>query len=410
MRLAVVVPDGLADEPLAALGGKTPMEAARAPALARIATEGMVGLVRTIPQGMPPGSDVANLSLFGYNPRESYTGRAPLEAASRGIPLGDAEWVYRANLVTVADGRMADYSAGQISTAEAAALIEALSAGLAGRGFRFHAGVSYRHLAVDTEAPGGDIRTTPPHDILGEDVSRHLPVGPGAERLISFMESSRPILESHDVNRVRRDLGENPATQIWLWGQGTKPRLARIAEAKGLRAAVVSAVDLVRGVARLAGCDVLDVPGATGGFDTDYAAKGRAAVAALETHDLVFVHVEATDEAGHNALVEEKVRALERIDEHILSPLREALPRHGEWRILVCPDHPTPIRLRTHTGEPVPFAAAGAGIAASGRAFSERSAAASGIYLPDGFKILDCLRGVAPWPRGRTSDLAFPSA
>ncbi len=405
MKLAVVVPDGLADEPLSALGGKTPMEAARAPAIAQIAAEGMVGLVRTIPQGMPPGSDVANLSLFGFNPRESYTGRAPLEAESRGIPLGDAEWVYRANLVTVADGRMADYSAGQIPSAEAAALIEALAPVLAARGFRLHAGVSYRHLAVDAEASGKEIRTTPPHDILGESVERHLPVGLGAERLIAAMEASVSILESHDVNRVRRDLGENPATQLWLWGQGTKPHLSRIAEAKGLRAAVISAVDLVRGIARLAGCEVLDVPGATGGFDTDYAAKGRAAVAALENHDLVFVHVEATDEAGHNALVDEKVRALERIDEHIVAPLRKALPSFGPWRILVCPDHPTPIRLRTHTGDPVPFAAAGDGIPASSRAFSERSAAASGVYLPDGFRILDCLRGAAPWPAPRAASM-----
>lgn len=401
VKYALVVPDGLADVPNPALGGRTPAAAAKAPNLDRISRGGILGLVRHVPPGLAPGSDVAGLSLFGYDPRPVYTGRAPLEAASRGVPLKAGEWVYRANLVTVADDRLADYCAGHIPSEEGRALFEALERSLAGKGFSFHAGVSYRNLVVDHEGSGTGILTTPPHDIVGEPISRHLPRGKGAERLLALMDATRAVLSDHDVNRVRRDLGENPATQIWLWGQGTKPSLPPLAETHGVRAAVISAVDLVRGIARLAGCDVLDVPGATGYFDTDYAAKGRHACRALDDHDLVVVHVEATDEAGHNGLVEEKVRALERIDEAILGPLLETLPRHGPSRLLVCPDHPTPLDKRTHTADPVPFAAFGEGIPASGRPYSERDAAETGVYLPEGHRLLDCLLGKIPWPSPR---------
>jgi 2,3-bisphosphoglycerate-independent phosphoglycerate mutase len=358
MKYAIIVPDGAADEPLDELDGKTPLEAAHTPTIDGIAEQGRVGTVRNIPDSMPAGSDVAILSVLGYSPEEFYTGRAPLEAAAQGLEVSPDAWIFRCNLVTIIDGVMEDHSAGHISTEEGRSIIEKLQAVVAEDGVCFYPGVSYRHLM--TIQADLDVRTTPPHDILGQKAKDHVPAGKGAAKLCRLMDDGAKLLAEEEINVVRRELGENPATNIWLWGQGKMPQLPNFAERFGVRGAAITAVDLVRGLSRLIGWDVINVDGATGLVDTNYEGKAAAAVAALDTHDLVLVHLEGTDEAGHNADGKAKVRGLERIDEKIVAPILERLKAEGdEWRILVLPDHPTPCRLRTHTADPVPFAIAG---------------------------------------------------
>ena len=388
MKYAIIIPDGAADVPLEELSGQTPLEAARKPNIDWIASHGKCGTVQQHPQGLPCGSDVAILSVVGYDPRECYTGRAPLEAAAQGLKIAPDEWVFRCNLVTIIDGIMEDHSAGHITTEEAGAIIDELNRSLARPGVRFYRGVSYRHLM--TYRGDCQVRTTPPHDILGQRAAAHLPTGKGAEPLRAIMERGRELLVGHEVNTVRRDLGENPATDIWLWGQGKMPQLTPFVERFGVRAAAIAAVDLVRGLARLIGWDVIAVEGATGYLDTNYAGKGAAAVAALDDHDLVFVHVEAPDEAGHNANIKGKIAAIEQIDQHIVGPLLKRLQAEGEeWRILVLPDHPTPCTVRTHTPEAVPFAMAGKRVeSVVAEPFSEASAAASDLHVARGHELM----------------------
>jgi 2,3-bisphosphoglycerate-independent phosphoglycerate mutase len=390
VKYAIVIPDGAADRPTALLQGRTPLEVARIPNMDRIAASGRLGMARFAPEDLEPGSDVCILSLIGYDPRRCYTGRAPLEAVARGIELAPRDWAFRMNFVTVSDGEMADHSAGHITTKEAAVLVEALRQELASPEVRFHAGVGYRHLVV-IQGEDFRVRTTPPHDILGRRVARHLPRGRGSKRLRALMDAAAGILASHPINKVRVDLGERPATAIWLWGQGQKPYLEPFAARWGLHGAAITAVDLVRGIARLIGWDVINVAGATGYYDTDYAAKGRAAVEALADHDLVLVHVEAPDEAGHNGEVLEKVRALENIDRLIVGPLLEALEAGGEFRILVAPDHLTPVDLRTHDGGPVPFAMVGSGLEAvrQGGVMTEAAASKAGLLIEPGHGLME---------------------
>jgi 2,3-bisphosphoglycerate-independent phosphoglycerate mutase len=395
MKYAIVIPDGCADEPQHALGGKTPLQAARKPHMDYVAQTGVVGRSDNVPAPLTPASDVATLSLFGYDPLEVYTGRAPLETAAMGIPLGPNDWAIRCNLVTVEDGAMRDFTAGHIPSEEGRPLIEALQAALGGGRLEFHPGVSYRNILVyrgDGSGPfAADTRTQPPHDIPDRPVAEHLPKGPGSDLLRDLMEQSRAVLADRPVNRARREATppKRPATQIWLWGQGRAPRLEPFADKYGKRGAIVSAVDLVRGVGVLLGWTRLDAPGATGYLDTDYASKGRTAVAALADHDLVCVHVEAPDEASHEGKAGEKVKALERIDEHIVGPLLEALPRHGDWRILISPDHRTPLRTRAHAYGAVPFATAGTGVAAAGRpSYDEAVAEKSGLFFPKGHELM----------------------
>jgi 2,3-bisphosphoglycerate-independent phosphoglycerate mutase len=364
MKYVIILGDGMADEPLAELGGRTPLEYADIPNMDRIAREGQCGLLRTVPDGFEPGSDIANLSILGYNPHTSYTGRGPLEAASMGVTLEDGEIAYRCNLVTVSDGVMEDFNAGHISSAEGAELLRDLDAALGD--VRVYPGVGYRNLMVVPRALGAE--TTAPHDIVGQPISGHLPRGGDAAILLDCMERSREVFADHPVNRRRRKEGKAPATEIWPWSGGKKPSLAPFYEKYGISGGMISAVDLLNGIASLAGMEVIRVPGATGFLDTDYEAKARYAVAALEHLDFVYVHVEAPDEAGHMGSVEEKVRAIERLDAAIGIVLDRP-----ETTIAVLPDHPTPIRLRTHTADPVPFAILG-----KGRddvvAFSERAA------------------------------------
>src|SRR5262245_14065226 len=402
MKYAIVIPDGCADEPQEALGGKTPLEAARTPNMDRIAQMGLVGRSNNVPESLTPASDVATLSLFGYDPLVVYTGRAPLETAAMGIPLGKDDWAIRCNLVHVADGQMRDFTAGHITSEDGAGLIAAMQtfcggpAGQVVSGLKgvleFHPGVSYRNILVyrgEGGAPfSADTRTQPPHDIPDKPVADHLPTGPGSDLLRAVMERSREVFRTHPANVARTLGGKKPATQVWLWGQGRAPSLRPFAEVYGKKGAILSAVDLVRGVGVLLGWDRIDVPGATGYLDTDYAAKGRAAVAALPDHDLVCVHVEAPDEASHEGKASEKVKAIEQIDRHIVGPLLEALPTHGDWRILVSPDHRTPLATRAHGHGPVPFAMAGTGIAASGQASYDEVTATSGpVKLDKGHEL-----------------------
>lgn len=390
MKYAIIIPDGAADVPLDELKSRTPFQAADIPTFDWIATHGRIGTVRNIPKELPCGSDVAILSVLGYDPRQCYTGRAPLEAAAQGLQVAQDEWIFRCNLVTVIDEVMEDYSAGHISSKEARALIDDLNRQLGGQRVRFYPGVSYRHLM--TFKGDCDVKTVAPHDILGQKVEEHLPTGTGADMLRTLIDRSRDVLGRNEINAVRNDLGENPATQVWLWGQGKMPTLQAFADRFHLRGAAITAVDLVRGLAKLIGWDCIEVEGATGYVDTNYAGKGQAAVEALDNYDLVLVHVEAPDEAGHNANVTGKVKSLEQIDKHIVAPVLKRLQKEGEgnWRILVLPDHPTPCTVRTHTHDPSPFAVAGARIVSvvSGP-FNEDTAAASDLHIPRGCDLME---------------------
>jgi 2,3-bisphosphoglycerate-independent phosphoglycerate mutase len=394
VKYAIVIPDGCADEPQAELGGKTPLQAAHTPNMDRVAQIGVVGRTNNVPASLTPASDVATLSLFGYDPLEVYTGRAPLETAAMGIALGTNDWAIRCNLVTIENEEMRDFTAGHISNAEARTLMEAVAANLGVTGkLDFYPGVSYRNILAfrcDGPAPfSGETKTQPPHDIPDRPIAQYLPKGPGSDVFRDLMERSRTVLASHPVNGARRAAGKRPATQIWLWGQGRAPRLRPFAEVYGKRGAIISGVDLVRGVGILLGWARLDVPGVTDYLDNDYAAQGRATVAALTEYDLVCAHVEAPDEASHEGKAEAKVKALEEIDRHIVGPLLEAMPRLGDSRILVSPDHRTPLRTRAHAHGAVPFALAGTGIAPRGQTgYDETTAAASELAFDKGHELM----------------------
>lgn len=398
MKYAIIIPDGCADEPQETLGGKTPLQAAHKPNMDRIAQSGIVGRSNNVPASLTPASDVATLSLFGYDPLQVYTGRAPLETAAMGIALGPNDWAIRCNLVTVENEEMRDFTAGHISDADGRALIETVQQSLGSPVLEFHAGVSYRNILVYRSAQPApfstETTTQPPHDIPDRPIADHLPRGPGSELLRNLMENSRDLFRDHPVNQARRSAGKRPTTQIWLWGQGRAPKLQPFAEVYGKQGAIISAVDLVRGVGALLGWTRVDVKGATGYLDTDYAAKGRYAAGILKSHDLVCVHVEASDEASHEGRADAKVKALEEIDRHIVGPLLATLPEHGDWRILVEPDHRTLLRTRAHAHGMVPFAMAGTGISARGQScYDEAVAAASGLAFERGHELMHMFLG-----------------
>ncbi|MCS6976576.1 MAG: cofactor-independent phosphoglycerate mutase [Gemmatales bacterium] len=393
MKYAIVIPDGCADEPQEALGGRTPLQAARTPHMDALARTGCVGRSNNVPASLTPASDVATLSLFGYDPLECYTGRAPLEAAARGIRLGPKDWAIRCNLVTIEDGVMRDFTAGHISSEEARELIGALSEALGRKGLEFYPGVGYRNLLIWRSDDGGpfqaETKTQPPHDIPDQPIDRHLPRGPGADLLVDLMQRSQAVLAEHPVNQTRRHSGKRTATQVWLWGLGQAPRLESFASRYGPSGVIITGVDLVRGVGALLGWKVLDVPGVTDYLDNDYAAQGRAAVEALRKADLVCVHVEAPDEASHEGRLDAKIAALEAIDEHIVGPLSEAMPSFGDWRILVSPDHPTPVRTRAHAHGFVPWLVSGSGVSIGGfRGYDEQEAAASNHCFDPGWRLM----------------------
>ncbi len=388
-KYAIIVPDGAADNPLEQFGNKTVLEAAEIPNLDRISQQGRLGLVRTVPKDMEPGSDVAQMSLLGYDPRRYYSGRAPIEAVARNVKLTMDDWVFRCNLITIADGKMADHSAGHISTEEAGKLIKVLESRLGNDKIRFYPGVSYRHLLVFKDFDF-NAQTYPPHDYIGTPVEKILPRGKGADLLRELMFRSKQFFENHDINKVRKDLGENQVSSIWLWGQGRKTQMERFQKRFGIKGAAITAVDLVRGLSKLIGFDVINVPGATGFVDTNYQGKASAAIEALDKYDIVFVHIEAPDEASHNANAEMKKKAIEQIDKYIIGPVLEALQSYENWRILVMPDHPTPIQSGAHSAEPVPFAMAGNDInEVLHMTFSEANAAKSGLKIDKGFELME---------------------
>jgi 2,3-bisphosphoglycerate-independent phosphoglycerate mutase len=400
MKYALVIPDGAADEPQPSLGGKTPLQAANIPNMDEVASLGLVGRADHVPASMPSGSDVGTMSLFGYDPLQFHTGRAPLEAAAQGIELGPLDWCIRCNFVTIAGGKMVSFTADQIPNSLAGTLIAALQHDRCGdEHWKFYPGVSYRNLLVyrarNMPAPFGTATfTTPPHDITGQFVEPHLPQGPGSELLRELMTKSQPVIASCAANQARAESGSLTATQVWLWGQGQRPALPSFVERFGQRGAVITAVDLLRGLGRLLGWNVIEVAGATGYLDTDYAAKGRAAIQALtdDVTDFIVVHVEATDEASHEGKADEKVHALEQIDRHIVGPLHDYLRSQGDYRLLICPDHPTFLRTKTHSHGYVPFAMCGTGLTVdNSKTYDEIVASESKVCLDRGCELMPML-------------------
>lgn len=403
MKYALIIPDGVADEPQESLGNLTPLQAANVPFMDAIAAAGIVGRTNNVPETLPSGSDVGTMSLFGYDPLKFHTGRAPLEAAAQGIELGEKDWAIRCNLVTVKDGCMHSFTADQYPSDGGRELIQLLQKDQCGsESWKFHTGVSYRNLLVyrarDESAPfAKQTQTTPPHDITDQPIADHLPSGPGSEQLLQLMQRSATIFADAPPNQKRIAANELTATQIWLWGEGSRPALQPFLEKYGQRGAVITAVDLLRGIGRLLGWNVIEVEGATGYLDTDYAAKGRAAIDAFKNDeaDFIVVHVEATDEASHEGDADAKVTALERIDADIVKPVHEYLKSQGDYRILVCPDHPTFLRTKTHSHGFCPFAMCGNGISVDGlTTYDEVAAAASSVVLPAGHELMGRLFSV----------------
>ena len=404
MKYVIIHGDGMADWPCDELGGKTPLEAARKPNMDLIATRGTLGLVATIPPGMPPGSDVGTMTMLGYDPARYHTGRAPIEAASRGIELGPADVAFRMNLVSLKPGDggapvMHDFTSGHISSEEAARIVSDIARELSGGGIEFHHGVSYRHLMVWRGGITGT-RLTPPHDITGQPVASYLPAGEGADCLNALMDRAAEILRDHPINRARRAEGKTDATSVWFWGQGKRPAVPTLKSRFGVDGSVISAVDLVNGLGRLAGLNVITVPGATGFLDTDYAAKARYGLASLEDRDFLLLHIEAPDEAAHMGRADLKVEALECIDELILAPILAQLPAFGDFTLLLMPDHATPSKLKTHSNEPVPFAILKGGKSAqneanASRRYTEADAIRTGVKVADGYRLIDSLFGAA---------------
>ena len=398
MKYVVLLGDGMSDQPLAQLGGKTPLQAAATPNMDYLARRGRLGLARTVPPGLPPGSDVANLSVFGYNPQTCYTGRSPLEAASMGIALDPDDVAFRVNLVNLEPRGsrlvMRDYSAGHISTEEGRELIAALQQELGNDEFRFYPGVGYRHLLVWREGKV-DLITTPPHDITGKEILDALPQGEGAKALIYLMNASQMLLANHPQYKKRLAEQKVPANSIWLWGQGKSPTITPYRQKFGLSGAVISAVDLVRGIGVCAGLEIIRVPGATGYIDTNYQGKAEAALAALERHDYVYLHVEAPDEAAHSGNLEHKLKAIEDFDALVVGPVLAGIRKFGEFRLLCTPDHPTPVARMTHTADPVPFILyAGEEQENPGIAgYDEESARATGLFVAEGFRLMELMLG-----------------
>ena len=401
MKSVVFLCDGMADYPVEALGGKTPLDVSSHPNMDKIAQGGLFGLAQTVPHGMKPGSDNANLSVFGYDPLVYYTGRSPLEAVNMGITLNAGDVAYRCNTVTLSgsdnieDCIMTDYSAGEISSEESRQLIEAMDKVFRTEKVELHPGISYRHCLVLRDAQTG-AELTPPHDISRKPVKGHLPQGENGKLLLDMMKYSYSVLKDHPVNQKRVAEGKNPANCLWFWGEGRKPALTPFAEKFGVhKGGVISAVDLIRGIGLCAGLEVLPVDGViTGTFETDFDAKARAAIKALkEGHEFVYIHMEGPDECGHHGQIPEKVQCIQDIDTKVIGPVMEYLESCGEdYAVLVMPDHPTPLRIRTHSIDPVPFFIYSSAEELEGvESFDEESAATTGLYVRDGYTLMDRL-------------------
>jgi 2,3-bisphosphoglycerate-independent phosphoglycerate mutase len=386
----IVVPDGAADKPIQMFGGQTIFEAAEKPHIDFIATHGRQGLCQTVPPTLQPGSDVAMMAVLGYDPAKYYTGRAPIEAVAQGIDVSESDWIFRCNLVTTTGGKMIDHSSGHISSGEGKIFIEELNKALGSEHVRFYPGVGYRHLMIVKGYDFPDLQLQPPHDNIGVETVKLLPRGKNADVLIELIQKSGKLFKDHKINLDRRNLKKNEATSIWLWGHGKKARMELFEKKYGLKGAAITAVDLVKGLANLIGFDFIKVEGATGYFDTDYRAKGLAAIEAIKKYDIVLVHVEATDEAGHAGKADVKKKALEEIDKHIVGPVMAALKNYEQWRILVMPDHPTPVSTQGHTGDAVPFAMMGDGISGDVHLpLGEQNAAKTGMRIDNGYELME---------------------
>lgn len=396
MKYVVVLADGMADLPIEELGGKTPLEYAATPCMDLLAKCGTMGMVKTVPEGMKPGSDVANLAVMGYNPLDCYSGRSPLEALSVGVSMKDTDVIFRCNIVTLSEDEdyenktILDHSSGEISTEDANVLMNAVREAFQNDEFKFYTGTSYRHITVWDKGEVLDME--PPHDHLGQVIGQFLPKHPAFREM---MQKSFDVLNNHPLNLQRAKEGKNKANSLWFWGAGTKPALQSFRQKTGLNGTVISAVDLLKGIAVGAGMEVAEVEGATGSLDTNYIGKAQAAIYALleENQNFVYIHVEAPDEMGHQGNLHHKVQAIEMIDRNVISVVKEALDASGEdYRILVLPDHPTPICIRTHTAEAVPYVLYDSkNTEHNDVCFSERAAAATGIYQPDGYRLLETL-------------------
>jgi len=399
MKFAIIIPDGAADEPQEELNGQTPLEAACTPHMDQIAAQGVVARACHTPPDLPAGSEIGNLSLLGYDPHANFTGRAPMEAAAQGITLGPNDWAIRCNLVTIADQIMKDFTADHITTAESTDLLNSAQTEIASREkfggvLEFVPGVSYRNLLIwrgDKRAAPftAETATTAPHDITDQAVLDFHPLGPGSDLLSELMDYSVELFADHPVNVVRQGYDKLPATNIWLWGQGRAPKLRPFAEEYGPRGAMITAVDLLRGIAALIGWERIEVDGATGYLDTDYAAKGRAGVEALNRFEIVCVHVEASDEASHEGRCDEKVKALEQIDAHIVGPMLDELSTHEQWRVMVSPDHPTFLRTKVHNHGNVPVTMAGTGIDSDAfMRYGDSNANESSLVFDEGWQMM----------------------
>ncbi|MCQ9206961.1 MAG: cofactor-independent phosphoglycerate mutase [Omnitrophica bacterium] len=402
MKYIVLVGDGMSGWPIEELNGRTTLESANRYYMDEITKRGRLGIATTIPKGMTPASDVANLSIIGYDPLKYYSGRGPLEAANIGVSLGEHDVAFRCNLVTEAQGKMVDYSAGHITTKEAVILIERLNSKLGNERIKFYHGINYRHLLIVKAKSREEalllsrIKCIAPHDITGEAISRNLPQGKERKFLTELMDKSGKILGECDINKVRIDLKENPANSIWLWGQGMKPSMPSFKELYGVSGSIISAVDLIKGIGKIIGLDVLEVPGATGYYDTNFQGKGEYALKSLKEKDFVFVHVEAPDEAGHNGDIREKISAIENFDRFVVGTIWKEFKHRSDFRIIVLPDHATPIAKKTHTRDPIPFVLCGEGIRPDGASvFTEKAARATGFRMGEGCLLMKRLIGGA---------------
>ena len=396
MKYLIILGDGMADEPIEALGNKTPLEYAKTPAMDDLAGKGQMGMVKTVPNGMAPGSDVANLAVLGYDPQKNYSGRSPLEALSVGVKMDDGDIIFRANIVTLtenepyAEKRILDHSSGEISTEDADILMDAVRQAFNSEEIQFYTGTSYRHICVWKNGTVQDL--IPPHDHLGQVIGQYLPKHP---KFREMMEKSFEILNNHPLNLERAAKGLNKANSLWFWGAGTKPGLSNFTEKTGLKGSMISAVDLLKGIAVGSGMTVVNVPGANGSLHTNYEGKAQAAVKALleDGSDFVYVHVEGPDEMGHQGSVENKVLSIEYLDSRLVAPIKAAMDASGEdYRMLILPDHPTPIRIRTHTAEPVPYLLYDSTCQRRMIAkYNEIEAAATGEFEPDGYRLIEKL-------------------